>query len=563
MKPLYEDKQSKAIRLEGKFWTPPEWAEAAIRHILDIEGEDYFSNTVVYDPCCGGGNLTRAIKNPMMAEVLSTLEEDDLSLVSPRENTTPQVVFQQDFLNDPTPDIVNDVMKVYAKEGVRLLFLMNPPYVRPGKVTQRWGTTISEGITDTAVKLQMGKLPGRQQAYIQFIWQCINLAEKWGFKDYDIGIFAPINYLHRPALKRFREWLMTKVARIGGFAFSAAKFEALVRPWTLYFSLFRNNTKGSLPNHDKKYVFYPFVEQAADPPSDSVLLTVHDDTHEFLSHKLVNATRSLPTVKADFTIGAIDKIKESKSRYVPSAYWTLTGISQYNIQNREALILTSGPFDTPNSIPVEYVNIPYCAWLFCATRVPAQDFLGEKEEVRCPATLDSMWLVNALVWMSFNKQNNCFSMLFNGYRMYNHLFWWSEEEILSMGLPLRRPGVGRDVNVPYDNGVPLLKSIIDQADRFNMLWPETQDLLAEGKKLWLRSIPLRTLLTPLEANPNQCYLWDAGYAQCRKFMHALPGGQRFTRQLKWDVRKRLAKELLNQQCFGIATDGIFKRSKLC
>jgi len=551
--PIFKDTQDSRVRAEGEFWTPPAWARKAQDLITAAMPEDYWENTIVYDPCCGVGRLTAGLDGVAAGIVLSTLLSQDLDKIE-----SPNAVkFQLDFLNDTVPQPV----KEYLKGAANVLFLLNPPYVRPGSISNRWETTLTENVTDTKVKKEMGSLPGRHQAYIQFIFKCVSLAEELGLKSYEIGIFSPISYLHRPQLKRFRDWLRHRVYRVDGFAFSASAFVALTTPWTLYFTLFKSGKCQSHPS----VIRYNFKTGASEVHmnNEEVILSVHEDKKHLLAPKLQEKTKNAEKFSSDFSIGSISNIQEAESVIYPDSYFNLTGASQFTLQNRESLILTSGPVSNPGSVAAMRETLPYAIWLFCAVRVPGIDYLGEKEEVEIPSAISAEWLANAAVWAGFNKQCNTSSMIVNSTRLYNHMFWLTKKEVESLA-PALIFDEGHwlcESNIGYSpQDTPLLAKIIQAARDKNLLWLETEEMLAKATLLWRESVTHRLIFSPYTRDPTQAYRWDAGYAQCRRIMHGLPGGQDFLRRIKWRVRCKLARALIEQKCFGPATGGIFRRS---
>ena len=105
--------------------------------LAETLGNNWQKNYVVWDMCCGVGNLEVKHSNPRNV-FMSTLDQADVDVMKASKSCVAATRFQYDYLND---DITEDGKIDYSltnkvppalqqaiAEGKKLLVLINPPY---------------------------------------------------------------------------------------------------------------------------------------------------------------------------------------------------------------------------------------------------------------------------------------------------------------------------------------------------------------------------------------------------------------------------------------------------
>ena len=132
------------VRFQGEFYTPLHIVDKAYDQLLATLGEGWQDRYIVWDMCCGIGNLETKHSNPRDV-FMSTLLERDIDIMRENNICLGAEMFQYDYLNDDITDfgeidynLTNKVPMALrraiadAKAGIEgaksILVLINPPY---------------------------------------------------------------------------------------------------------------------------------------------------------------------------------------------------------------------------------------------------------------------------------------------------------------------------------------------------------------------------------------------------------------------------------------------------
>jgi hypothetical protein len=107
---------------KGAFFTPQQWVEKSQQYLADAFGEDWQDEYIIWDPCCGTGNLEVGLTNPRNIWC-STLDQSDVDIIhnsieEHAKNLFKKQVFQFDFLNDnfeKLPKELNEIINAPEK----------------------------------------------------------------------------------------------------------------------------------------------------------------------------------------------------------------------------------------------------------------------------------------------------------------------------------------------------------------------------------------------------------------------------------------------------------------
>ncbi len=208
--------------MRGAFWTPLPRARRA-HELLDAHlGPAWHEEMVVWDPACGGLNLTR--ERTFGELYASTLHPDELDPAANPEAT----VFTFDFLNDPLPRLPAGLLAA-LQERRPVVLLANPPYAQ---ATDYEGAR-KASVASTAVAGEMAGLGhARSELYTQFYFRAMAIAAEFGYeRDFHIVFFTKAGYLASPSFAAFTRALTSHFGFRGGFLFNAGEFDGTSRHW--------------------------------------------------------------------------------------------------------------------------------------------------------------------------------------------------------------------------------------------------------------------------------------------------------------------------------------------
>ncbi len=122
---------------KGAYYTPLNVVDKAYDKLTNILGKNWQKNYVVWDMCCGVGNLEVKHSNPRKI-YMSTLDQEDVNVMKATKTCVAAVRFQYDYLNDDITDLgkidysmTNKIPKSLRDAiagGKKILVLINPPY---------------------------------------------------------------------------------------------------------------------------------------------------------------------------------------------------------------------------------------------------------------------------------------------------------------------------------------------------------------------------------------------------------------------------------------------------
>jgi hypothetical protein len=122
---------------KGAYYTPLAVVDKAYDLLAETLGNNWQKNYIVWDMCCGVGNLEVKHSNPRNV-FMSTLDQADIDVMRASKICVAATRFQYDYLNDDISDDgkidysltqkVPKELQQAIKDGKKILVLINPPY---------------------------------------------------------------------------------------------------------------------------------------------------------------------------------------------------------------------------------------------------------------------------------------------------------------------------------------------------------------------------------------------------------------------------------------------------
>ncbi len=217
---------------KGAFYTPLKVVDKAYDLLAETLGKNWQQNYIVWDMCCGVGNLEVKHSNHR-AIFMSTLDKADIDVMKASRTCAAATKFQYDYLNDDIDafgqidyGLTNKVpmelqqaiadAKAKKKGAKKILVLMNPPYAEATSSDNTSAGDEAENKTGVArtkfvpiAKSIYGK--ASNELYTQFVAR-IHLE----IPGAALAMFSTVKYVVAPTLNTFRK--VWKAEYLGGFA---------------------------------------------------------------------------------------------------------------------------------------------------------------------------------------------------------------------------------------------------------------------------------------------------------------------------------------------------------
>ena len=488
---------------KGAYYTPLKVVDKAYDLLTETLGKNWQKNYIVWDMCCGVGNLEVKHSNPRNV-FMSTLDQADIDVMRASKTCVAATRFQYDYLND---DITDDGQIDYSlskkvpatlqqaiKEGKKILILINPPYAEAGTDVS---SSDKAGVAKTKIAAvamnQYGK--ASNELFTQFLAR-IALEAPTAV----VGMFSKLKYINAPNFEKFRQnW---NAQYLGGFVVPSATFEGLKGKFPIGFLVWK-----TAQNADKK------------TPIDEITVSVLDKNIQPIGEKkfynLPNSgnlnvwmTRPKPNktqvVPLKNTISPAGASKSSLSLWSDNAIaYMRSSANDIQHANQHTAIFSSAYSDA-HGFYVNPDNLWQAAVIFSVRRLIKPTWLNDRDQFLQPTEpLSDEFKHDCLIWMLFNGSNLSAGA--------NDLEWNSQKwSIVNHFIPFTEEQVGASDRFESNFMVDYLKG--------KKLSAEAKAVLKQGQILWQQYFSERdNHKTRQELKLNRP---DVGWYQIRKALEA-------------------------------------------
>jgi len=487
---------------KGAFYTPLAVVDKAYDKLAETLGENWQREYIVWDMCCGVGNLEVKHSNPRNI-YMSTLDAADVDVMKATKTCVAAQRFQYDYLNDDITDfgtidysLTNKVPESLRKaitEGKKILVLINPPYAESGTGVDSGNKA---GVSVTKMSNVMDDFGfAKRELFVQFL---IRIYKE--IPSATVAIFSKLKYVTSPNFEQFRE--IWNANYLGGFVVHSKAFDGLTGNFPIGFLVWK--TEQQLK---KKLSIIEIITDVLDKKAQPIgekcfyNLSVENLLTKWVNRPKPNKILSLPLKNA---ISPATKIKD-----IRGFYWSDNAIGSLyahasDMQNSNLTAMLSSGYSSPGAFFVNPDNLWQAAIVFTVRLIIKQTWLNDRDQFLQPTEpLTDEFKNDCLIWMLFNGSNLTASandLEWNGkkWSIVNHFIPFTETEV---GAPERFES---DFMVQYLTG--------------KTLSVEATQVLEAGKTLWqayFTHTDVRSVRDELKLNRA-----DVGWYQVRKALQA-------------------------------------------
>lgn len=481
----------------GAFYTPLHVVDKAYDKLSEILGKNWQKNYIVWDMCCGVGNLEVKHSNPRNV-YMSTLDPADVDVMRATKTCVGAERFQYDYLNDDiatdgsinyslTNKLPKDLRKAIA-DGKKLLILINPPYAEAAN------SQGNEGKTDVA-KTKIGSLMNSEsygyaarELFIQFV---ARIAKE--MPTATLAMFSKLKYVNAPNFEHFRA--VWKAKYLGGFIVHSKAFDGLKGNFPIGFLVWKT-AQNSIIQMPITEIGAEILDKKAQPVGDKSFYNIPNK--EFLS-------AWMPRLKTNAFNIPLKNAVTPQNGHAKVTSWISTAIgymycNSNDIQNAsQQTAITSSVFSTGNGFYIVPANLAQCAMIFSARRLIKPTWVNDRDQFLQPNVAPpESFKSDCLIWMLFNGSNltaGAKNLDWNGkkWSIVNHFIPYSEAE------------VGANDKFESDFMVKFLAA--------KKLSPQARAVIDAGRTLWrafFAKVDVRSVRDEFKLNRP-----DAGWYQIR------------------------------------------------
>jgi hypothetical protein len=396
---------------KGAYYTPLHIVDKAYDQLAATLGKNWQQRYIVWDMCCGVGNLE--VKHSNYRNIfMSTLDQDDVTIMRASQTCLGAEIFQYDYLNDDVDDfgnidytLTNKVPPALqqaiadANAGVKgakkILVLINPPYGESGSGIGK-GDTNKIGVEKTMINALMKSEDvgyASKELFVQFLMRI-----RQELPNSIIAMFSTLKYVNSPNFEKFRvKW---KAKFLGGFAVHSQAFDGMKGHFPIGFLLWDTSKKQSITSIEVK---------ALDKSGRSIgnkrfeAIPTSQFLNSWMDRPVANGDPALPLSNA-LTVSKNPRQKKQCDGSIGFLYASNNDLQHASMETcLTSSIYTGGNgggyFVTPE-------NLWQAAIVFAVRRLIKPTWLNDRDQFLQPSKpLTDTFKSDCLVWMLFNGSN--------------------------------------------------------------------------------------------------------------------------------------------------------------
>ena len=468
---------------KGAYYTPLNVVDKAYDKLVETLGNNWQQNYIVWDMCCGVGNLEVKHSNPRNI-YMSTLDNADVDVMKATKTCVAATRFQYDYLNDDIDDFGNIDYSLTEKvpqglrqaiaEGKKILIFINPPYAEAGGGID--GKMNKIGVEQTKINALMKRKEigyASKELFVQFL---VRISQE--IPTATVAIFSNLKYVNASNFEKFRKnW---SANYLGGFVVHSRSFDGLKGEFPIGFLVWKTNNLPDTKQFVLDEINVEVLDKKANPIGEKSFYNLPNNVflNIWIDKPNTNDELALPLSNA-ITISRNPRIKKSCDGMIGFLY-----AGNNDLQHAEQeTIITSSIYTGGNSggLYITPENLWQVAIVYSVRRLVKPTWLNDRDQFLQPTKLlNEEFKTDCLMFMLFNRQNrtagaNDLEWNDKKWSIVNHFIPFTEEEVgandrfesdFMVQYLAGTVGTGRDLSVP------------------NNMSAQAAAVMNEGKKLW-------------------------------------------------------------------------------
>ena len=487
---------------KGAYYTPLAVVDKAYDKLTETLGKNWQKNYIIWDMCCGVGNLE--VKHSNHRNIyMSTLDSEDIDVMKATKTCVAAERFQYDYLNDDITDegtidynLTNKVPERLRKaisEGKKILVLINPPYAEAGGGID--GKMNKIGVEQTKINTLMKSQKigyASKELFVQFL---VRISQE--IPTATVAMFSNLKYVNASNFEKFRaSW---NAEYLDGFLVHSQAFDGIKGQFPIGFLIWKTKNVLDAKRLILDEINLEVLNKNSEPIGEKKFYNLPKKSflNVWIDKPKTNGELALPLSNA-VTVSRNPRMKKSCSNGIGFLY-----ASNNDLQHAEQETLITSSIYTGGNGGGVYItknNVWQIAIVFAARRLIRPSWLNDRDQFLQPTEpLTDEFKNDCLIWMLFNRCNRTASA--------DDIEWKDKKwSIVNHFIPFAEQEVNSPERFESDFMVHYLKD--------KKLSIEAKSVLEQGKKLWqayFTHTDTRTVRDELKLNRA-----DVGWYQIRK-----------------------------------------------
>ena len=427
---------------KGAYYTPLHVVDKAYDKLAETLGANWQKDYIVWDMCCGVGNLEVKHSNPRNL-FMSTLEQADIDVMKATKTCVAAERFQYDYLNDDITDdgqidysLSNKVpagLRKAIAEGKKILVLINPPYAEAANadnVKSEGGENAESklGVSKTRVVAMMDQQGyAARELFVQFL---VRIARE--LPSAIVAIFSKLKYVNSPNFDRFRDDWNAKY--LSGFVVHSQAFDGLKGNFPIGFLIWATN-QGASKKQSIVEISTEVLDKNGNAIGEKIFYNLPNEQllGSWILRPRSNDVDALPLKNAISPTTNTKDVRGSKWADGAIGGMICKGSDMQNAGTQTALM--SSGYCSAGGFFVTDKNLWQPAIVFAVRRLIKQTWLNDRDQFLQPTgELPDEFKTDCLLWMLFNGSNLSASandLEWNGkkWSIVNHFIPYTEAEV--------------------------------------------------------------------------------------------------------------------------------------
>ena len=425
---------------KGAYYTPLHVVDKAYDKLTETLGKNWQREYIVWDMCCGVGNLEVKHSNPRNI-YMSTLDQADIDVMRATKTCVAAQRFQYDYLNDDITDdgkidysLTNKVpqgLRDAMAAGKKILVLINPPYAEATNFenisTGLVGAENKSGVAKTKFAARAMADYGRasNELFMQFV---ARIAQE--MPTATLAMFSTLKYVNAPTLAKFRAaW---NARYLGGFVVHNQAFDGLSGKFPIGFLVWKTDQNSKMPITE---IRAEVLDKDAQAIGEKVFFNVPSTQclSEWFVRPKTNNVAVVPLKNAVIPATATKDLRGTKWADGAIAYM-LSGGNDLQHAEQQTVIFSSG-YGSARGFFITPENLWQAAVVFAMRRAVRPNWLNDRDQFLQPTEpLTEEFKNDCLIWMLFNRCNRTAGadgLEWNGktWSLVNHFIPFTEAEV--------------------------------------------------------------------------------------------------------------------------------------
>lgn len=387
-------------KFKGAYYTPLNVVDKAYDLLGNTLGKNWQKEYIVWDMCCGVGNLEIKHSNPRNI-FMSTLDNADVDVMKAAKTCVAATRFQYDYLND---DISDDGVIDYAlskkipkilqnaiASNKKILILINPPYAEAANSQGNKGKT---DVASTKFSKFMNEYGfANRELFTQFL---VRIQKE--IPNATVAVFSKLKYINAPNFEKFRT--LWKAEYLDGFIVHSKSFDSLKGDFPIGFLIWKLSASKKI-NMDTE-ISTEALDKNCNPIGSKVFYTIPSDK---------NLNGWLPRLKTDTENIPLTNAVTPQPKHAKVTAWRKDAIgymlcNSNDIQNAPLTAILSSVYSSGNGFYITAENLWRIAIIFTVRRIVKRTWINDRDQFLIPTLeLDEEFKTDCLIWMLFNGSN--------------------------------------------------------------------------------------------------------------------------------------------------------------